>query len=52
MGNHQELLSKRGLYYNLYRLQYDPEYKVAREEDGKELSLSILQMYTWAACYI
>jgi ATP-binding cassette subfamily B multidrug efflux pump len=28
MGNHQELLSKRGLYYNLYRLQYDPEYKV------------------------
>ena len=26
MGNHQELLSKRGLYYNLYRLQYDPEY--------------------------
>ena len=29
MGNHQELLSKRGLYYNLYRLQYDPEYKVS-----------------------
>ena len=22
MGNHQELLSKRGLYYNLYELQY------------------------------
>lgn len=28
MGNHQELLNKRGLYYNLYRLQYDQEYKV------------------------
>jgi len=28
MGSHQELLSKRGLYYNLYRLQYDQEYKV------------------------
>ena len=28
VGNHQELLNKRGLYYNLYRLQYDQEYKV------------------------
>lgn len=28
MGTHQELLRKRGLYYNLYRLQYDQEYKV------------------------
>ncbi len=23
MGNHQELLAKRGMYYNLYRLQYN-----------------------------
>jgi ATP-binding cassette subfamily B multidrug efflux pump len=28
VGDHQELLNKRGLYYNLYRLQYDQEYKV------------------------
>lgn len=28
MGSHQQLLSNRGLYYNLFRLQYDPEYKV------------------------
>jgi len=23
MGNHQELLAKRGMYYNLYKLQYE-----------------------------
>jgi len=28
MGDHQKLLNNRGLYYNLYRLQYDQEYKV------------------------
>lgn len=27
MGNHQELLRKKGLYYNLYQLQYDPNLK-------------------------
>ncbi|HZJ83627.1 MAG TPA: hypothetical protein VFD57_07440, partial [Clostridia bacterium] len=27
MGNHQELLNNRGLYYNLFRLQYDQDYK-------------------------
>lgn len=26
-GSHQELLKQRGLYYNLYRLQYDDEHK-------------------------
>ena len=29
MGTHQELLLNRGLYYNLFKLQYDPEYKVS-----------------------
>ncbi len=28
MGNHQALLRKKGLYYNLYQLQYDPQLKV------------------------
>lgn len=27
MGNHQNLLKKKGLYYNLYKLQYDPQMK-------------------------
>jgi ATP-binding cassette subfamily B protein len=27
MGNHQNLLKKKGLYYNLYKLQYDPQLK-------------------------
>lgn len=27
MGSHQKLLNNRGLYYNLYRLQYDQDYK-------------------------
>lgn len=27
MGNHQNLLRKKGLYYNLYQLQYDPQLK-------------------------
>lgn len=27
MGNHQALLRKKGLYYNLYQLQYDPQLK-------------------------
>ncbi len=27
MGNHQELLSKRGIYYNLYQLQYNEAQK-------------------------
>jgi ATP-binding cassette subfamily B protein len=27
MGNHQNLLRKKGLYYNLYQLQYDPQFK-------------------------
>ncbi len=26
-GNHQELLAKKGLYYNLYKLQYDDQAK-------------------------
>ncbi len=26
-GNHQELLAKKGLYYNLYKLQYDEQAK-------------------------
>jgi ATP-binding cassette subfamily B protein len=26
-GSHQELLKQKGLYYNLYRLQYDDEHK-------------------------
>lgn len=27
MGNHQELLAKKGLYYNLYLLQYQEDFK-------------------------
>lgn len=27
VGNHQQLLNNKGLYYNLYRLQYDQEYR-------------------------
>lgn len=27
IGNHQDLLRKKGLYYNLYQLQYDPNLK-------------------------
>ena len=27
MGNHQELLKRKGLYYNLYRLQFESNVK-------------------------
>jgi len=27
MGNHQELLNKKGLYYKLYQLQYKEEFQ-------------------------
>ena len=29
MGNHQELLEKEGLYYDLYKLQYKEEFFTA-----------------------
>lgn len=29
IGNHQALLRKKGLYYNLYQLQYDPKISVS-----------------------
>jgi ATP-binding cassette, subfamily B, multidrug efflux pump len=29
MGNHQELLSRRGIYYKLYQLQYKEQSLIA-----------------------
>jgi len=34
MGNHQELLAHRGIYYKLYRLQYQDETRVQIEMPG------------------
>ncbi len=44
MGSHQELLAHRGIYYKLYRLQYQDETRVQIEMPGIENSTSIVSM--------
>src|SRR5262245_12412606 len=44
MGSHQELLAHRGIYYKLYRLQYQDETRVPIEIQGIENSKSIVSM--------
>ena len=44
MGSHQELLAHRGIYYKLYRLQYQDETRVPIEMQGIENSKSIVSM--------
>ena len=40
MGNHQELLNKKGLYYKLYQLQYKEEYEKSMKNMKKKLLIA------------